>query len=204
MITKKFLEKHYVKKKRSARDISLELGCSENKVTYWLRKHKIPKRSIADAVYAKCNPTGDPFDTKQLTTKDDLFLFGLGIGLYWGEGTKSNKHTVRLGNADPALIKKFIQFLEKIYSIKRSRLHFGLQIFSDMSKDEALSFWVKELRVNPSQFQKVIVTPTRSIGNYRQKTQHGVLTVHFNNKKLRDIIVSAIAELQTDKQATVR
>jgi len=127
------LEKLYLKNKKSSKEISNIFKCSENKVNYWLNKYNIPKRSISEAVYLRLNPKGDPFKLKKLKTKEEALLFGLGIGLYWGEGTKRNEYAVRLGNTDPALIKKFIEFLENIYSIDRKKLRFGLQIFSDMS-----------------------------------------------------------------------
>lgn len=186
----------YSKKKKSAKEISSKLNCSEYKVNYWIAKYGISKRSISDAIYARSNPDGDPFVSKKPKGNNEWFLFGLGLGLYWGEGTKTNKHTVRLGNTDPALIKKFIEFLEIIYCIKRAKIRFGLQIFSDMEPEEALNFWSKELAFDKSHFQKVIVTLARGIGNYRHKTKHGVLTIQFGNKKLRDIIVNEISKLQ--------
>lgn len=125
-----------------------------------------------------------------------MFLYGLGLGLYWGEGTKSNTNSVRLGNTDPKLIKTFLKFLKLCFQIDENKLRFGLQVFSDMNPNRALHFWVKELGLKQSQFQKVIVTPARSIGTYRQKTQHGVLTVYFNNKKLRNLIVGEIEKMQ--------
>ena len=122
MIKKKYLEKLYIKKKNSVAEISKILNCSQNKVNYWINKHEIKKRTISDAVYIKNNPNGDPFTLKKLTTKNDHYLFGLGIGLYWGEGTKSNKHSVRLGNTDPYMILKFIEFLDVIYGINKMHL----------------------------------------------------------------------------------
>lgn len=195
MIKKEVLEKLYKEKNKSCAEIGKILGYSEKKVDYWIKKHRIPKRSISDAVYARCNPDGDPFSVNKVKNTENAFLFGLGLGLYWGEGTKSNKHTVRLGNTDPRLVKKFIEFLEQIYCIDRKKLKFGLQIFSDMSPQKAKKFWKEELGVQSNQFQKVIVTPERGVGNYRYKTKHGVLTVHFNNKKLRDVICGAIEKL---------
>lgn len=194
-IPKKQLRTLYIDKRKSAKEISEILSCSENKVNYWLKKHSIPKRSVSEAIYVKANPQGDPFEFREPRTVEEVFLYGLGIGLYWGEGTKTNKHTVRLGNTDPRLVKKFIEFLERIYGTKRSKLKFGLQVFSDMSPEKAKSFWMKELGANEEQFQKVIVTPARSIGTYRHKTKHGVLTVHFNNKKLRDLICDTVENL---------
>ncbi len=178
----------YIDKKYSSAKIAQIFNCSENKVNYWLKKYDIPKRSISEAIYIKANPAGDPFFVKTPETMDEAILYGIGVGLYWGEGTKMNKYAVRLGNTDPALIKKFIEFLIRIYNIDQKKLRFGLQIFSDMKPKKALNFWRRELGVSVSQFYKIMITPSNSIGTYRNKTKYGVLTIHFNNKKLRDIL----------------
>ncbi len=197
MVDKSLLERLYGEKKFSAAQIAKQLSCSVGQVNYWLGKYRIKKRSISAAIYAKRNPGGDPFTMRRPKNIEEAFLYGLGIGLYWGEGTKRNTHSVRLGNSDPFLIKKFCEFLERIFGVQKSKLHFGLQIFGDMDKRVVLRFWTKILKVSPAQFYKIIVTPHRGIGNYRRKTKYGVLTVYFNNKKLRDIICSAIEEQTT-------
>lgn len=191
MIAKEELEKLYIKEELSVKDISRQLGCSVHKVIYWMDRHGIKRRTISDAIYLKHNPDGDPFTVKPIRTKADAGLLGMGLGLYWGEGTKSNKHSVRLGNTDPALLRTFIRFLVDLFGVKKDDMRFGLQIFSDIDPDEALQYWVAELDVNPSQFGKIIVTISGSLGTYRKKSLYGVVTVHYHNKKLRDIIVNS-------------
>lgn len=196
MLCKAELEELYFNNGLSSPSIAKLLGCSQHRVNYWLHKHGIQKRSISDALYKKWNPNGDPFTVRHPKTIEEATLFGLGIGLYWGEGTKANKNSVRLGNSNPALIKKFVEFLERFYQIDKSKLHFGLQIFGDMEAQEALRYWIKFLGISRKQFYpSIVVTPHRGVGNYRMKTKHGVLTVYFNNKKLRDILCSAIEEM---------
>lgn len=141
-----YLKEQYINKKLSAKQISKLLHCSENKVHYWLKKYKIEKRSIKDAMYLKLNPLGDPFNFKKPATDQEWFLYGLGIGLYWGEGNKANKHAVRLGNTDPYLIKLFLQFLTEIYCIDNKRLRFGLQIFSDTNPESAKKILVSKTK----------------------------------------------------------
>lgn len=195
MISKSVLIDLYTKQKLSVSGIATSLECSQSKVNYWLATHKIPKRSISDALYQKWNPSGDPFLIHKPGSIREAVSYGIGIGLYWGEGTKSNKGSIRLGNTDPRMIKKFIDFLVTFYGIDRKRLRFGLQIFGDMDEKRAVHFWTRTLNVPRSQFhEKIIVTPHRGIGNYRKKTQYGVVTVYFNNRKLRDIICGAIDE----------
>ncbi len=201
MIGKNFLQKEYVTFGHSLHEIALGLGCSDNKVAYWLQKHNIPKRTISEAIYLQNNPSGDPFRFNKPSNYKDWFLYGIGLGLFWGEGNKVNKHSVRLGNTDPALIRVFLDFLVKIYRIDESKLRFGLQIFSDTSPDMAKKYWIDQLKVNDKQFQKVVVTKTNKKGTYRNKNKYGVLTIYFSNIKLRDNIISAITKLQTTSYA---
>ena len=193
---KKLLERWYIYDKRSVHDIARAQHCSDGKINYWLGKHSIQKRSISDAIYTKHNPDGDPFSFHNPETNIESFLFGLGLGLYWGEGTKKSLNQVRLGNTDPYLIRAFILFLRKTYRIDESRLRFGLQIFTDMNQGKEEKFWQDFLKVDAKQFYKTIVTHSDSLGTYREKSKHGVVTVYFNNKKLRDILIDEIEKMK--------
>lgn len=123
----------------------------------------------------------------------DWMHYGLGMGLYWGEGTKSNLMEVRLGNTDPVLIRIFLTFMQRFFGVQKKDFRFGLQIFSDMNPKEALDFWRRKLRVRTSQFYRVVVTQSGSIGTYRHKNRTGVLTIHYHNKKLRDLLIAKLA-----------
>src|ERR1041385_8354584 len=105
----------------SMNEIAKELGCSVNRVKYWMDKHSIVRRNISDAIYAKHNPSGDPFDIKTVSSVEEALTMGVGIGLFWGEGNKADKYSVRLGNTNPALIKAFIKFLVEICGVKKER-----------------------------------------------------------------------------------
>ncbi len=193
---KKLLKLWYLRDKKSVHTIARELNCSDGKINYWMEKHFIPKRSISEAIYTKNNPKGDPFTPATTKIDADAFLFGLGLGLYWGEGTKMNSRSIRLGNTDPFLIRTFLLFLRRAYNIDESRLRFALQIFSDMDQIKEEKFWRKFLKVRSKQFYKTINTRSGSVGTYRMKSKHGVLTIYFHNKKLRDILVGEIEKMR--------
>ena len=193
---KKLLEKLYLQDKKSVHDIANLFHCSDGKINYWLGKYSIKKRSISDAIYTKHNPKGDPFSFTKPYINKQSFLFGLGLGLYWGEGTKKNLHSVRLGNTDPYLIRSFVLFLRTIYGIEDNRLHFSLQIFRDMDQAKEERFWQTFLKIPPHKFFKTTNTRSGSVGTYREKTKHGVLTVYFNNNKLRDLLVNEIEKMK--------
>ncbi len=91
----------------SMKQISMVLHCSIHKVEYWMGKYHVRRRNLSDAAYLQQNPFGDPFLIKPRRTKKDHMLYGLGLGLYWGEGNKVSKHSVRITNSDPKVIRMF-------------------------------------------------------------------------------------------------
>ena len=89
----------------------------------------------------------------------------------------------------------FLKFMVDIFGIKKEKLRFGLQVFDDMQPKKTLKFWLNELKdfqIRKDQFFKITITPSRSIGNYREKSKFGVMTVHFSNTKLKNILDSML------------
>lgn len=175
-------------------DISKNLAVSVHKVSYWMTKNNIPKRSISDAVYLKKHPNGNPFSFKNPLSTEEIKLLGLGLGLYWGEGNKLNKSAVRLGNTDPKLIRVFIKFLVKLFNINKDDLRFSLQIFTDINPDKAIKFWIKQLNIKREQFYKPIITKSNSLGTYRKKSKYGVMTVNYLNSRLRNLLIKMLSD----------
>jgi len=191
-ITSQQLKRFYLDEKRSVPQIAKIVNLSETGVNYWLKKFNIPKRTVSEAIYIKHNPKGDPFKFVLPNNKEDAKLFGLGIGLYWGEGTKADKGSTRLGNSDPAIMRTFIKFLITFFNIDKNDLRFHLHTFTDIDLEEAKGFWRRELKIKENQFYKPTVTITGKLGNYRKKSKYGVLTVYYSNTKLRNILVSLL------------
>ena len=170
-------------------EIADKLNKSPSTIVYYFRKHKIPRRSRSEATYVKQNPGGDPFRIKRKLTKKEAELKGMGLGLFWGEGCRRNFKGVRLGNTDPKLIKKFIEFLQKICGVKKEKLRFQLQVFSDINPQKALKFWIKQLDISPKQFTRTItISLSRKRGTYKKKSKYGVLMVGCYNTKLKNAI----------------
>ncbi len=191
--TKQQLEDLYIRKRLSMSEIAKRMKCSIHSVQYWMQKFGIPSRSRSDAAYLQHNPDGDPFVWSPPRTQEEHILYGLGLGLYWGEGTKSCKTSVRLGNTDPELLRTFMKFLVRFFCVRVEDFRFGLQIFSDMDPACALQYWIRTLRVKRGQFhKKVIVSKSGSMGTYRKKSAYGVVTVHYHNAKLRNMLVSRL------------
>jgi hypothetical protein len=192
-INKNILIGYYLEEKKSIALIASILKKSETGINYWMSKYGIKKRTISEAIYLKNNPKGDPFKIKYPNNLYLAELKGMGLGLYWGEGNKKNKNSVKLANTDPLLIKKFIEFLVKILGINKKDLKFSLQVFSDVSPSVAKNYWVKYLKIKRSQFcRKITVTLSGKVGTYKKKNKYGVMTVYFHNTKLRNVLINML------------
>lgn len=190
------LEALYVEQRKSVAQISSILKCSQNKVSYWLEKYEIPKRTISEAMYEYKNPNGDPFSLSNPQTLEEGILFGMGLALYWGEGTKRGNGGVRLSNSDPKLMKKFIEFLERFCKIDKDRLRFSLQIPKDVSPKKSLKYWSEQLGLDKKYFYKPQIVKVRRKGTYKYKTLYGTAILNFNNIKLKKIICEMIENIK--------
>jgi hypothetical protein len=185
MIKKHTLENLYVHCKLSMSEISVRLQVSPSTVDWWMKKHGIQKRSRSLANYEKYNKDGDPFKIAKIDTLEKSILYGVGVGLFWGEGNKVSKNSLRLGNTDPELIKTYVRFLKVICGVRDSKIRFGLQLFNDSNQEKAIMFWTKTLKVKRTSFMPTIsVVAPQGSGTYRKKNEYGVVTVYVNNIKL--------------------
>lgn len=190
-ISEFYLERLYSQGK-SMQQIADTLECSIHKVAYWMEKYSIKRRSRSEALYFRLNPEGNPFKIKNQLTQSELFLFGLGVGIYWGEGNKVSKHSVRVANTDHRMIKSFLQFLRVICNVEEKKIRYSLVIFNNASETKAVEFWSKQLGVTSSVFGKIVSIPPQGKGTYRRKSEFGVCTVTVSNIKLKSWLMQQI------------
>lgn len=194
-IPQTILHQLYLIEQKSMHDISNSLDCSIHKVQYWLEKYQILRRSRSDANYAKYNPAGEPFQIKTNLTPQEMSLYYLALGLYWGEGGKTVSHSTRLCNSDPELINIFYKFLTTICQIKPEKIHFHLQTFKDNDINLAKNYWSKSLGIIPSRI--TAGTPTKSLGHgtYKKISRYGVMTVGVYNTHFRAWMMEQLHKL---------
>lgn len=180
----------------SMTEIAKQLQYSPHKIVYWMRKYGIERRTLSDALYIKLNPQGDPFQIKTNLTQEEIFLFGIGIGIYWGEGEKVTKHAIRVANSDPDMIKTFIRFLLIICGLDPKKISFSLICFHDSNKEQVVNFWANQLQTSPEKFGKIVSIPTQGKGTYKRKSAFGVCTVTASNIKLKAWIMSEINRIR--------
>ena len=111
-------------------------------------------------------------DIGQLSHRD---LFMLGIGIYIGEGSKT-QNIVRVVNADARVICLFIKWLTSLgYDI--NNLAIRIHLYQDSDVVAAETYWAKQTGLKSAQFQKACID-TRQQKNRKRSGTHLYGTAH--------------------------
>ncbi len=100
------------------------------------------------------------WDNKRQTLKDlyrppiDNPKFMIGLGLYWGEGTKFDASTTSMGSSDWVMLKTFINWINDFFSDDFSHFTVKLGHYYPERDDEIKRFWSNELEIDLSHFIK--------------------------------------------------
>jgi hypothetical protein len=186
--SKELLTHLYYNEKLSMLRIARRLRCSSGKVGYWMNQYGLERRDWSEASYVDNNPNGDPFSIMIPDTLEGRDLFGLGLGLYMGEGDKRDPKRVALSNSNPGILKIFIRFLEEICGVRRSDLSCQLHLYPDLNAETLIVWWSEQLQIDQKQFLKPFVHEGKP-GTYRRKSDYGTLQVAFYNTKLKAFIL---------------
>jgi hypothetical protein len=94
-------------------------------------------------------------DIPEISKKD---LFYIGIGLYWGEGTKARHSPFGVTNSDPRIILLMMRWFEECFNLGRDR--FRPRVFiSDIHREREeviLAYWADALSIPLSQFCRTV------------------------------------------------
>ncbi len=186
-LNKNILEELYNVQKLSMAEMAARLGCSPNKIVYWMVKHGIQRRNISEAIYQWRNADGNPFKIHLPESEVERELFFIAIGLYVGEGKKRTVHEVSLANTNPQIVRIFLRFLREICGVDEDRLWAWINIFDDAHLVEAQTYWEQVTGLSRASFYKPIVRPRRG-GSYLNLSQYGTVTVGVSNTKLCEIV----------------
>jgi hypothetical protein len=114
-------------------------------------------------------------------SKRDIFM--LGIGLYIGEGSKT-QNIIRLVNGDVRVINLFITWLAS-FGYPKSNLVIRIHLYPDSNVAEAESYWALKTGLPPGQFQKAYID-TRGHKDRKRSGTHPHGTAHVTVRSLGD------------------
>lgn len=183
----------YINAKLSELQIARRLSVGHEKVRWTVKKNKIPKRTISEALRYWHITQGKKkeFVLNRALTLEQEKLKLAAVMLYWGEGAKTGN--VALANSNPEMVALFVRFLKQICGIDPKRLHAVLHLYSDHDELSLKKFWSKKIGIPVSQFYRSHLH-TNTKGSYKKKSQYGTVSVQYSDIILLRQINTWIAE----------
>lgn len=113
-------------------------------------------------------------------------LFITGLTIYWGEGDKTGRGSVRVGTTDPVMLKVFKRFLEEICGVDESHIRTWLLLYPDLDENESKQYWIREVGISPDSFIKSTVIQGR---HKSRRVRYGVCAIYTSSNYLKEKIM---------------
>lgn len=118
---------------------------------------------------------------KEIPALNKRELFFVGLGLYWGEGGKTNS-AVRFYNSNPLLIKFVMRWFREVMEVSEERFYMNVTINKTHRArlDEVISYWSEITNIPICQFRKPILIKAKSEKLYENHFEHyGTLCIRI-------------------------
>ncbi|MFA6526685.1 MAG: hypothetical protein WCT26_04735 [Candidatus Buchananbacteria bacterium] len=190
------LIKKYYQSGLSVREIADKLGTPFNATFYFLRKHKIPRRTVQESNAIQFANKPLSYKIKSKLSASDEKLKVAALMLYWGEGAKRGK-VVDLANSDVAMIRIFLNFLRKICGVDESRLKAYIYCYSNQNLNEIKIFWLDNTLIPAEQFSQPYIRKDFAMKAGRQM-ENGLIHIRYCDKKLLIYILNEIEKYKNE------
>lgn len=189
----------YYEQKLSARQIAQNLGVSLDAVYYFMRHHRLARRSVSenDAIrFAAKKPT---FKLVDAMTPELEKLKIMAVMLYWAEGAKRSLYNIDFANSDPLMVTIFARFLREICGVTESKLRSCIYCYANQDVLELTEFWSELTKIPKNQFTKPYVRQDFDIRK-KDRMRYGLLHVRYCDKKLMAVLLKWIGEYAAQAQ----
>ncbi|MFA5431837.1 MAG: helix-turn-helix domain-containing protein [Candidatus Paceibacterota bacterium] len=160
-------------------------GCNEQRIERYRETMREKRENKMKEIY-QCQK-------KNLLPLKDCELFMMGLGLYWGEGTKCRQDGLSVSNTDPAIINFFIHWLDKFLGVPKGKVRIVLQLYSNMDVNKEIKFWSEEIKIPLLQFTKPYVKKNSSERiNHKGSFGHGTCNARINDVSLAQKIFMSL------------
>ncbi len=115
-------------------------------------------------------------------SKKELFL--IGIGLYWAEGSKSNRGVVAFSNSDPLLIQIMMRFFQEICAVPTQKFRGHIHLHPHLNKTRAEKYWHQISVIPLKQFFKTSQQHNKASKNKKDSLPNGTFTINVCSTEL--------------------
>lgn len=199
----------------SINQIVKEIGATKSSVSVWVRdiilthtqKKKLSEngRSVESVERRRIARLANEQAKRQIIfdnakkdyksiSQEELKL--IGIILYLGEGGKTERGTVRLSNADPAVIKIMMRFFREVCHVSENKFRGNVHTFSHADIEKTEKYWSKVCGIPRSQFQKTYIKNSSASFQKRQTLPYGTFTINVCDTRLFLTIMGWIEKIK--------
>ncbi len=126
----------------------------------------------------------------------DSAFFLAGLTLYAAEGEKTTTSRIMLANTDVRLLRFFLSWFERYFSISQRQFKAQLHLYENMDIAKEKKFWEDALQFSPRQFMKSQVRIVRkSSFSYRESFRHGTCSLYYGSVEKKRQVMTAIQAL---------
>lgn len=202
-------------------DISKKIGVSKATLSGWLSnlpytpnagvREKIFRARIASGM-AKRRIKEATLSQARLLAEEDIGalsqrdVFMLGLGLYIGEGAKTNT-TTGFVNSNPDTVRFAVRWFVEACGLAKENLSLRMHLYPDTDESEALSFWSQLTGVPSHQFNKSSFdTRTGKSVLNKGKLPYGTLHIRVRSKgnKLFGVLLFRRIQAWSEKVLSVK
>ena len=186
-------------------DIAAELGVSKSSVSLWVRdvvfvpnprrRTRPPRVSSLHLRKIEEIERADAAAIEGVGRMNDRELQLVGVALYLGEGFKRDGQ-VGMANTDPSVLRMFVTWLRRCFSIDESRLRVRLYLHEGLDLDAAELFWSDLLEIPRAQFRapyRAVADPTRR----RSKHVYGCPAVTYCHSTIHRSVMGLVRALSS-------
>lgn len=180
----------------SMRRVAENLGVSIDAVTYFMRRHKLNRRTLQEDSVIRFKNKPLSYSIKQNLTQELEALRVIGVTLYWGEGYKTEKSSgIDLANSDAVMVAVFVRFLREVCGVDENRLRVLLYCYANQDQEKLIKFWSKLTKIPPRQFSKPYVRKDFK-DVMLDKMPYGMVHIRYADKKLLKTVMGWMDEVK--------
>lgn len=149
----------------------------------------IGKAHIASGVYkhgikVKSLERAELQAQKDIGNLSDRDILMLGLGIYVGEGSKTDRIT-RIINSDPKIIRFAIKWFKTTFGVQMKQFKIRLHLYPDNNERESIEYWSKYTGIPMTQFFKPTID-RRTDKKMSNKNKLPFGTAHMSVKSFGD------------------
>lgn len=109
--------------------------------------------------------------------------FMLGLGLYWGEGAKSDASTVSITNSDPDVLRVFLAWMEEFFPGEYERMAVCIHHHRPEEDERVRNWWSAKLGLDLACFRRSCFAVSRSSKRCRH-LEHGTARINIRGMRI--------------------